>query len=93
MTRLILQSDGLYFSPEREFLEQSIVASQKDVNGQVRCHVYKGSFSVLGRSSETSKLYDASESSMDEIGDFAPSETGGFITVRFPPPFSFCKPD
>ncbi|PBP18707.1 argininosuccinate synthetase [Diplocarpon rosae] len=74
--------NGLYFSPEREFLEQSIVASQKDVNGQVRCRVYKGSFSVLGRSSETSKLYDASESSMDEIGDFAPSETGGFITVQ-----------
>merc|ERR1712230_54858 len=74
--------NGLYFSPEREFLEQSIVASQKDVNGQVRCRVYKGSFSILGRSSETSKLYDASESSMDEIGDFAPSETGGFITVQ-----------
>ncbi|TVY42955.1 Argininosuccinate synthase, partial [Lachnellula subtilissima] len=74
--------NGLYFSPEREFLEQSIVASQKDVNGQVRCRVYKGSFSALGRSSETSKLYDASESSMDEIGDFAPSETGGFITVQ-----------
>jgi argininosuccinate synthase len=80
--------NGLYFSPEREFLEQSIVASQKDVNGQVRCRVYKGSFSVLGRSSETSKLYDASESSMDEIGDFAPSETGGFITVRSALPVS-----
>ncbi|TVY22044.1 Argininosuccinate synthase [Lachnellula arida] len=74
--------NGLYFSPEREFLEQSIVASQKEVNGQVRCRVYKGSFFALGRSSETSKLYDASESSMDEIGDFAPSETGGFITVQ-----------
>ena len=49
----------------------------------MRCRVYKGSFSVLGRSSETSKLYDASESSMDEIGDLAPSETGGFITVSF----------
>src|SRR5690606_37145805 len=35
--------NGLYFSPEREFLEASIVASQKSVNGSVRCRVYKGS--------------------------------------------------
>lgn len=74
--------NGLYFSPEREFLEESIVASQKSVNGQVRCRVYKGTFSVLGRSSDTEKLYDASESSMDEIGAFAPSDTTGFISVQ-----------
>ncbi|KAK5012228.1 argininosuccinate synthetase, partial [Cryomyces antarcticus] len=72
--------NGLYFSPEREYLEDCIVASQKSVN--VRCRCYKGSFSVLGRSSETEKLYDASESSMDEIGDFAPSDTTGFISVQ-----------
>lgn len=40
----------------REFLEESIVVSQKTVKGQVRCRVYKGSFTVLGRSSETEKL-------------------------------------
>ncbi|KAA8576437.1 hypothetical protein MFRU_009g02940 [Monilinia fructicola] len=74
--------NGLYFSPEREFIEESIVASQKNVNGQVRCRVYKGAFSVLGRSSETEKLYDASESSMDEIGSFAPADTTGFISVQ-----------
>lgn len=74
--------NGLYFSPEREFLEESIIASQKTVNGTVRCRVYKGTFSVLGRSSETEKLYDASESSMDEIGAFSPQETGGFIAVQ-----------
>lgn len=50
-----------------------------DVNGTVRCRAYKGTFAVLGRSSSSEKLYDMSESSMDEIGDFAPSETGGFI--------------
>ncbi|KAI4130916.1 MAG: hypothetical protein LQ347_003200 [Umbilicaria vellea] len=74
--------NGLYFSPEREFLEKSIVASQEHVNGQVQCRVYKGGFSVLGRSSETEKLYDVSESSMDEIGSFEPSETSGFISVQ-----------
>ncbi|RVD83044.1 uncharacterized protein DFL_007447 [Arthrobotrys flagrans] len=74
--------NGLYFSPEREFLEDAIISSQKNVNGQVRCRCYKGSFTALGRSSETEKLYDMSESSMDEIGDFAPSETTGFISVQ-----------
>ncbi|KAH0544105.1 hypothetical protein FGG08_001723 [Glutinoglossum americanum] len=74
--------NGLWFSPEREFLESSIVASQKTVNGQVRCRVYKGHFSILGRSSQTEKLYDMSESSMDEIGSFAPTDTTGFISVQ-----------
>lgn len=74
--------NGLYFSPEREFLESSIVASQKSVNGQVRCRVYKGGFSVLGRSSESEKLYDMEESSMDEIGSFEPADTTGFISVQ-----------
>ncbi|KAJ5616779.1 hypothetical protein N7537_001893 [Penicillium hordei] len=73
--------NGMYFSPEREFLESSITASQKSVNGQVRCRAYKGTVSILGRSSETEKLYDMSESSMDEIGDFSPAETTGFINV------------
>lgn len=75
--------NGLYFSPEREFLEDSIASSQKTVNGKVRCRVYKGSLIILGRSSETSKLYDMSESSMDEIGtSFAPVDTTGFISVQ-----------
>lgn len=74
--------NGLYFSPEREFLEGAIVASQKTVNGTVRCRVYKGSLQIVGRSSETEKLYDMTESSMDEIGDFAPSDSAGFIAVQ-----------
>ncbi|KIV89018.1 argininosuccinate synthase [Exophiala mesophila] len=74
--------NGLYFSPEREFLEASIVESQKSVNGQVRVRLYKGNTIILGRSSQTEKLYDESESSMDEIGSFEPNETGGFIKVQ-----------
>ncbi|MCJ1452445.1 argininosuccinate synthetase [Mycoblastus sanguinarius] len=73
--------NGMWFSPEREYLSACLWASQGCVNGQIRCQVYKGSFSILGRSSETEKLYDASESSMDEIGDFAPEDTTGFIGV------------
>lgn len=41
-----------------QFLHTSIIASQTHVNGTVRCRAYKGMFAVLGRSSETEKLYD-----------------------------------
>lgn len=74
--------NGLYFSPEMRFLTQCVKASQEDVNGSVRCRCFKGTFSVLGRWSETEKLYDMSESSMDEIGDFKPDDTTGFISVQ-----------
>lgn len=67
---------------EREFLESSVEESQKTVNGQVRSRLYKGNRIVVGRSSKTEKLYDANESSMDEIGAFEPFETGGFIKVQ-----------
>ena len=36
---------------------------------------------MLGRSSETEKLYDATEASMDELTDFDPTDTSGFISV------------
>ncbi|KAK2827810.1 argininosuccinate synthetase [Arthroderma sp. PD_2] len=74
--------NGLYFSPERKFIEQSITASQDDVNGQVRLRCFKGAVSVLGRSSDTSKLYDPELSSMDSIDDFAPTDTTGFIATQ-----------
>jgi argininosuccinate synthase len=74
--------NGLYFSPEREFLHASILASQGSVNGTVRMRLYKGNCIVIGRSSKTENLYDAGQSSMDEIGDFEPQETGGFIKVQ-----------
>ncbi|KAK8196645.1 argininosuccinate synthetase [Zalaria obscura] len=74
--------NGLYFSPEARFLLQCVKASQDSVNGAVRCRVYKGSFSVIGRWSDTEKLYDMEESSMDEIGDFRPEDTTGFISVN-----------
>ncbi|KAI9796347.1 MAG: argininosuccinate synthetase [Piccolia ochrophora] len=73
--------NGLYFSPERKYLETCLHASQESISGQVRCRAYKGTMSVLGRSSDNAKLYDMSESSMDEIGDFEPSDTTGFINV------------
>lgn len=74
--------NGMYFSPEREFVENSIIFSQRRVNGQVRLRCYKGNVYVLGRSSETEKLYSEEEASMDSLDNFSPEDTTGFIGIQ-----------
>jgi len=74
--------NGLYFSPEREFVQNSLEFAQKDVTGEVRLHLYRGNTWILGRSSEASNLYSAEESSMDSLVDFSPVDTTGFININ-----------
>lgn len=74
--------NGMTLSPEFDFLSTANQAAQKTVNGRVRMRAYKGNTIILGRKS-SEKLYDMSESSMDEIGStFQPSDTSGFIKVQ-----------
>jgi argininosuccinate synthase len=49
--------NGFWFAPEREMLQAAIDKSQELVSGTVRLKLYKGSVSVVGRSSPNS-LYD-----------------------------------
>ncbi|KAI1809601.1 arginosuccinate synthetase [Poronia punctata] len=74
--------NGMYFSPEREFLHNSIVFSQRHVEGKVNMVAYKGNAYVVGRSSETSNLYSETESSMDTLEGFSPMDTSGFIAIQ-----------
>ncbi|KAM3079497.1 argininosuccinate synthetase [Clarireedia jacksonii] len=74
--------NGLYFSPEREFIENSLVFCQRRVNAEVRLRCYKGNVYVLGRSSETEKLYSSEEASMDSLENFSPLDTTGFININ-----------
>ena len=71
-----------FFSPEREFIKNSLPFSQKRVNGEVKLRCYKGAAYVLGRSSATEKLYSAGEASMDTLEDFSPTDTTGFIAIQ-----------
>lgn len=71
-----------YFSPERELVENTLLFSQKRVNGEVRLSCYKGNAYVLGRSSATEKLYSAEEASMDSLENFSPTDTTGFIGIQ-----------
>ncbi|GAB0138132.1 hypothetical protein EsDP_00006376 [Epichloe bromicola] len=73
--------NGLYFSPERAFLQPSLDFSQQRVNGEVRLQLYKGNAYVLGRTSQE-KLYSEEDASMDSLTTFDPSETSGFITIN-----------
>ncbi|KAI4158501.1 MAG: hypothetical protein LQ342_007387 [Letrouitia transgressa] len=81
---------GLYFSPEREFVENSLVFAQRRVNGEVKLRLYRGNCDIVGRSSETEKLYSEEESSMDSLVDFSPVDTkfwsdlyiAGFININ-----------
>lgn len=74
--------NGMYFTPECEYVRSMIPESQKTVNGVVRAACYKGNVLILGRYSDTEKLYDETESSMDELTGFSPEDTSGFIAVQ-----------
>ncbi|KAI0124071.1 argininosuccinate synthase [Xylariales sp. AK1849] len=74
--------NGMYFSPEREFVENSIKFSQRNVSGVVRLAAYKGHAYVLGRSSNSSNLYSEQDASMDSLEGFSPMDTSGFIAIQ-----------
>ncbi|KAH9888288.1 argininosuccinate synthase [Xylariomycetidae sp. FL2044] len=74
--------NGMYFSPERELLENSIHFSQKHVHGTVNMMVYKGAAHVLSRSAPESNLYSEEQASMDTLEGFSPEDTSGFIAIQ-----------
>ncbi|KAH8165681.1 hypothetical protein CIB48_g2554 [Xylaria polymorpha] len=74
--------NGMYFSPERELLENSILFSQKHVHGTVDMMVYKGAAHVLSRSAPESNLYSEEQASMDTLQGFSPEDTTGFIAIQ-----------
>ena len=72
--------NGYWFSPEREMLQALIDNSQKRVSGTVRCKLYKGSVSVVGRQSPDS-LYDRDIATFEEDGVYNQSDAEGFIKL------------
>lgn len=71
---------GKWFTPLREALQAFVDASQRGVTGWVRLKLYKGSVTVLGRSSPNS-LYreDLATFGKDDVYDQA--EARGFINL------------
>ena len=74
--------NGYWWSPERKILQELIDASQKHVNGVVKLRLFKGSVSVLGRSSPDS-LYDADVVTFeDDGGAYNQKDAEGFIKLN-----------
>ncbi|HRO11392.1 MAG TPA: argininosuccinate synthase [Amaricoccus sp.] len=73
--------NGFWFSPEREMLQALIDRSQEHVSGSVRVKLYKGSASVVGRSSPQS-LYSESHVTFEEdAGAYDQKDAAGFIKI------------
>ena len=75
--------NGYWWSPERLMLQTMIDASQANVNGKVRVKLYKGNVIVVGRSSATDSLFDASIATFeDDGGAYNQKDAEGFIRLN-----------
>ncbi len=72
--------NGLWFSSEREAMQELIDSTQKKVTGDVRIKLIKGNAIVVGRRSPYSK-YNLSLVSFDEAGDYDQKDAEGFIKI------------
>ncbi len=77
--KLIYQ--GFWFSPEREMLQASIDATQKNVEGNVRLKLYKGNVTVVGRES-TKSLFSEAHSTFEEDEVYNQKDAEGFIRLN-----------
>jgi len=73
--------NGFWFSPERKMLQALIDESQKNVEGEVTLDLYKGSATVVGRSSKKS-LYSESHVTFEEDEVYDQRDAQGFIKLN-----------
>ena len=73
--------NGYWFSSERKMLQTLIDESQKNVSGEVRIKIYKGSATVVGRSSKQS-LYSLNHVTFEEDNVYDQSDAEGFIKIN-----------
>ncbi len=74
--------NGYWWSPERVALQVLIDHTQQVVSGTVRLKLYKGTVTVIGRSSKQS-LFDAKISTFDDDGGaYNQADAGGFIKLN-----------
>lgn len=73
--------NGFWFSPEREMLQAAIDRSQEPVTGEVRVKLYKGSATVVGRTSPNS-LYSLEHVTFEEDSVYDQKDAEGFIKLN-----------
>ncbi len=73
--------NGFWFSPERVLVQQMMDEMQKNVTGDVRLKLYKGSCTVLGRKAEKS-LYNQNIASFEDNHGYSQNDADGFIKLN-----------
>ncbi len=73
--------NGLWFSPEMDFLMAAINKSQENVTGTVYLTLYKGNIIITGREAPHS-LYNEALSSMEKDGGYDQKDAAGFIKIQ-----------
>ena len=73
--------NGLWFSPEREMLQSLIDKSQKNVAGEVKVKLYKGSCTLVGRRSPKS-IYNEGIVTFEASNSYDQKDAGGFIKLN-----------
>ena len=73
--------NGLWFSPEMDFIMSAFKKSQEAIDGNVTLSLFKGNVTTIGRESPTS-LYDQEFSSMEVEGGFDAVDSRGFINIH-----------
>ncbi|MBA4503036.1 argininosuccinate synthase [Marinobacterium marinum] len=74
--------NGFWWSEERKMLQQLIDYSQRNVNGDVRVKLYKGSVSAVGRRSEDSLFDESIATFEDDAGSYNQQDAEGFIKLN-----------
>ncbi|MEM8931556.1 MAG: argininosuccinate synthase, partial [Acidobacteriota bacterium] len=74
--------NGLWFSPEREALQEFMDSVQRRVNGEARIRLFKGNAWVVGRRSATHTLYDEKIATFEADDVYDQSDATGFIRLQ-----------
>ena len=72
---------GFWFAPERETLQALVDEAQKDVTGEARIKLYKGSADVVGRRSPKT-LYDPEFATFEADEVYDQQDATGFIRLN-----------
>jgi len=73
---------GFWFSPEREALQRLVDSVNEPVTGTARLRLYKGSATIIGRSSPRSLYRNDIVTFEDDRGAYDQRDAGGFIRLN-----------
>ena len=74
--------NGFWFAPEMDMMRAAIESSQRNVTGEVRLKLYKGSVSVLGRRSPVSLYSENLVTFEEDEGAYDQTDATGFIRLQ-----------